>query len=261
MTEAVLKPIRAIPWRRAEVWCIAAWVLTMISLPIARWTWGDSVIPTMTTVSAVFQFGAVAVILWRAWGARRTTLTLIMVAVLTWGAEWVGKTTGFPFGAYDYTPSLQPQLFGVPLLIPLAWLMMLGPSWAVAQAIVGKLDTLPRRAAFITVSALAMTAWDLYLDPQMVGWGFWVWENPSGYFGIPWSNYFGWLLVSALVTWAANPPRVPVAPLLVVYGVVWAFQAIGMAVFWGMVGPALCGFAAMGALLAWAIRGQPWLSR
>ena len=91
MTEAVLKPIRSIPWRHAEVWCIAAWVLTMISLPIARWTWGDSVIPTMTTVSAVFQFGAVGVVLWRAWGARRTVITLVTVAVLTWGAEWIGE--------------------------------------------------------------------------------------------------------------------------------------------------------------------------
>jgi putative membrane protein len=262
MSALVLARVRAIPWRQPVVWCVAAWVLTMIALPIARWTWGDDVIPAMTTVSAVFQFGAVAVVLWRAWGARRTVVTLSVVAFLTWGAEWVGSTTGFPFGPYDYTPRLQPQLFGVPLLIPLAWLMMLGPSWAVAQAILrGRVNGVGGRLAFIALSALAMTAWDLYLDPQMVGWGFWVWENPSGYFGIPWSNYFGWLLVSSLVTLAAHPARVPYAPLLTVYGVVWVFQAIGMAVFWGMAGPALFGFVTMGALLGSALWRLAWRSR
>lgn len=258
----VMERVRAVPWRQPETVFIAGWIGSMIALPIARWTWGDVVIPLMTTLSAALQFSAVLVVLWRAWGARRTLLTMIGVAALTWGAEWLGSTTGFPFGPYHYTENLQPQLFGVPLLIPLAWLMMLGPSWAVAQGIVGgRLSGWWYRLSLAVVSALAMTAWDLYLDPQMVGWGFWVWQYPEGYFGIPWSNYAGWLLVSAVVTLAASPARVPSAPLLVIYGVVWVFQAIGMAVFWGQVGPAAFGFAAMGLMLWLAMRGHRWPSR
>lgn len=233
----------------------------MIALPITRWIWGDGVIPLMTTVSAIFQFGAVAVILWRAWGSRRTLVSVVAIAILTFSAEWLGSTTGFPFGEYDYTSNLQPQMFGVPLLIPLAWLMMLAPSWAVAQAILsGRVDSPSRRVMFIALSALAMTAWDLYLDPQMVGWGFWVWADPHGYFGIPWTNYGGWLLVTMVVTLIIHPPNLPVKPLLVVYGVVWAFQAIGLAVFWGQVGPALFGFLSMGGLLYAAIKGALWRS-
>jgi len=257
-----LSDMLRMPWRRVETLCIAAWIVSMISLPILRWTWGDDIIPGVTTVSAIFQAGAVGVILWRAWGTNRTLATIGLIAVLTFTAEWLGSTTGFPFGAYDYTQTLQPQAFGVPLLIPLAWLMMLAPSWAVAQVILGgDIDSPGRRLAFIGLSALAITAWDLYLDPQMVTWGFWVWGNPSGYFGIPWSNYLGWLMVSALVTAAARPIRLPTTPLLVIYGVVWAFQAVGLAVFWGQVGPALCGFMAMGALLYVALRGMPWRLR
>ena len=45
--------------------------------------------------------------------------------MIGWTAEAIGSKTGFPFGAYHYTDRLQPQLLGVPLLIPLAWLMML----------------------------------------------------------------------------------------------------------------------------------------
>lgn len=249
----ITEKVRALPYTRPYVWMIAAWVLSMISLPIARWTWGDSVIPIMSLIGVIFQFAAVIVILQARWGTRRTLITALIVAVLTWSVEALGSKTGFPFGVYSYTDLLQPQLLDVPLLIPLAWMMMLGPSWAVAYVIVGRdLSTFGRRAAFVALSAAAITAWDLYLDPQMVGWGFWIWAEPSGYFGIPWVNYLGWLGTGALVTLAARPDHLPVTPLIVIYGIVWILQAIGLAVFWNQPGPAFFGFAAMGGLLALA---------
>jgi putative membrane protein len=51
------------------------------------------------------------------------------------------------------------------------------------------------------VAAVALTAWDLFLDPQMVGEGYWVWMADGIYQGIPWTNYLGWF-VSALVVLA-----------------------------------------------------------
>jgi hypothetical protein len=51
-------------------------------------------------------------------------------------------------------------------LVPLAWLMMLPPAWAVARLVAGGPGI-----AFILTAALAFTAWDLFLDPQMVAWG------------------------------------------------------------------------------------------
>ena len=56
---------------------------------------------------------------------RRTALTL--VAVTTVGGllvEAVGVATGVPFGRYEYTGTLGPQLLGVPLVVPLAWSWM-----------------------------------------------------------------------------------------------------------------------------------------
>ena len=143
-----------------------------------------------------------------------------------------------------------------PLLIPLAWFMMMPPAWAIAQQIAGRLTGRARIAAYVGLSAVAITAWDLFLDPQMVEWGFWEWEHTAGgYFGIPWSNYAGWLLTGIVVTLLVRPYRhnLPIVPLLTVYGVVWFLQSIGLAVFWGQPGPALVGALAMGALLLWAI--------
>ena len=118
-----------------------------------------------------------------------------------------------------------------------------------AQLIVGKQDTLPRKLAFISVSALALTAWDLFLDPQMVGWGFWVWDQPGVYFGIPLVNYGGWLMVSALITVIVQPPTLPTMPLAGVYGLVWFLQSVGLGVFWGQAGPAVVGSVAMGGIM------------
>lgn len=44
-----------------------------------------------------------------------------IVGVLTFTVEWVGITTDFPFGAYDYYPTLGFLVAGVPLTIAFAW--------------------------------------------------------------------------------------------------------------------------------------------
>ncbi len=238
-------------WLRPSSLLILAWVLVMISLPILRWTLGDAVIPTGVLVAVLLQAGAVLTLLAQAWGARRTLRLAVVVGVLAWGIEALGSTTGFPFGAYHYTNSLQPQLLGVPIIIPLAWLMMLPPAWAIAWLITGRYGT----PAFILVSALAFTVWDLFLDPQMAAWGFWVWERPGGYFGIPWANYFGWLLASALLTALARPTDLPLRPLLLIYAITWALESIGLIVFWGLPGPGVVGFMVMGGMLLAAILG------
>ena len=47
------------------------------------------------------------------------------------------------------------------------------------------------------MGAVALTAWDLFLDPQMTAERYWRWERPGSYRGIPLSNYAGWLVTSA----------------------------------------------------------------
>jgi putative membrane protein len=154
---------------------------------------------------------------------------------------------------------LQPQLLGVPALIPLAWLMMLPPAWAVAAAVISPRE----RAPFALVAALAFTAWDLYLDPQMVTRGLWAWAEPGGYFGIPWVNFLGWLVTAFIITYVCAPGDLPARPLAVIYTLTWLLQAIGLGVFWGHPGPALAGFFAMGVfvVLFWRRAGRRELAQ
>jgi lycopene beta-cyclase len=232
---------------------IIAWLLTMIAFPIAYWTLGSSIIPTGITLAAIVQGSATFSILANVMGWRKSLGIFGIVAVVTWFAEFIGSTTGFPFGVYHYTDVLQPQLFGVPLLIPIAWFMLMPSAWALAQVITrADQSTLLGRVQFAFISALAFTAWDLFLDPQMVSWNFWQWQDPSGYFGIPFINFFGWVLTSFIVSFIINPIKLPVLPLAIIYACVWFLQSVGLAVFWGQPGPALFGSLAMGGFMLWA---------
>jgi putative membrane protein len=227
---------------------VVVWFVSMTTVPILNWTIGPSSLPFSMSLTVLLQLIAVLSLLGRKWGLRRMLGTALIVGFLGWGVEFIGSRTGFPFGSYDYTNLLQPQLAGVPLLVPLAWLMMLPCAWAVVQEL-----GIRNRVALIIFSALAFTAWDLFLDPQMVAWNFWTWNIPGEYFGIPLVNFGGWLLSSALMTAITSPSRVPARPLLVIYTVTWLLQSMGLALFWGLLGPALVGFIVMGSftMLAW----------
>ena len=130
---------------------------------------------------------------------------------------------------------------------------MMPPAWGVACAISSKFQQRWQSTFFIAASAAAMTAWDLFLDPQMVTWGLWVWISPGGYFGIPWTNFLGWLLVSAVITAIIRPNKLPILGLLLIYTITWILQTIGLGIFWNLPGPAIVGGVFMGilAILGW----------
>jgi lycopene beta-cyclase len=239
--------------RRAWVFT-SAWLISMMALPIMLWTLGDAVFPTGITLAALIQAGVVFFMLMQQWGWRAALRAFVLTALLSWAAEWAGSHTGLLFGSYHYTALLQPQIVGVPLLIPVAWFMLLPPSWVIAQQILGDhLKGLRRQIAFAALSALALTAWDLYLDPQMVARGFWIWAQPGAYFGIPWSNYAGWFITAFLITLLIRPTHLKPLPLGFIYAAVWFFQGIGQAMFWGQPGPAFVGLMVMGAVWACAL--------
>ena len=240
---------------------LAAWLLAVIAIPVLGWMGGRPTETRGILAGVILQASLVAAILMPAWGPVRTLWTVAVVLSLGWLAETIGSHTGFPFGRYAYSDRLQPQIGGVPLLIPVAWLMMLPPAWAIGGAIAGSYSG----PFFVLASATAFTAWDLFLDPQMVAWGMWTWRpGPSargarrnGYFGIPWTNYAGWLGVSALITWVCTPSQVPSTTpwdaLILVYALTGALEAFGQAVFWQLRGPALVGALGMGLCLLCAV--------
>jgi uncharacterized membrane protein len=51
------------------------------------------------------------------------------------------------------------------------------------------IHSIPGLTAQAAIAAMAMTAWDVVMDPGMAAAGNWIWENGGGYFGVPLHNY------------------------------------------------------------------------
>jgi putative membrane protein len=150
----------------------------------------------IVTIATVFS-GAFAMVLHGhlSYGAKYSTRYLPITALFGLGVEVLGVHTGWPFGIYHYDPSLGFQLFGVPLVVPFAWVMMVHPALVAARRIAGNW-------VFLYGGAL-LAAWDLFLDPQMVAAGRWTWEVPGSHVpftpDIPLSNPIGWLLAGLAI--------------------------------------------------------------
>jgi lycopene beta-cyclase len=236
---------------------IILWDLSMIATPILLWTAGNITLNTMVWVCVLMQVLAVVTTLVTGVGWRATLLNLIPILPLAWLAEFIGTRTGLPFGSYMYTSGLQPQIGQVPVLVPFAWLMMFPPAWAVSIWVVDQNRThfplMSMRLARALVAALAFTVWDLFLDPQMVHWGYWHWISPGVYFGIPLTNYLGWFLVAFLVSFFLAPSNLPLQPLILIYALTWFLSFFGQLFFWGLPGPAVGGMIGMGGMLLWGL--------
>lgn len=223
----------------------AATVLAQIAYPLVGGTTRDTL--TVATV-ALFAVTSLTHALLSRGGWAAAALLVVGGGGLV--AEAVGVATGVPFGRYDYAGSLGPALLGVPLVIPLAWIMMAWPAWLVAL----RLARGRGRPARVAVGALALASWDLFLDPQMVDAGHWRWADPvpslPGVPTVPLTNYAGWLLVAAVLMLLLDTllpavtanDTVPYALYLWTY----ASSVLAHAAFFGLPASALWGGLGMG---------------
>ena len=167
--------------------------------------------------------------------------------------ELLGVATGRPFGHYTYGRGLGRQWRGVPLLAAAAWAMMARPAW-----VVGGLVSRGRLGR-ILVSAGALTAWDVFLDPRMVREGYWTWPGGGRYEDVPATNFLGWAVTGAGVfaLWSAiDPHDDPVYDgddALALYAWTWIGETFANAVLWRRPRVAAVGGAAMGAFAVPAI--------
>ena len=161
-------------------------------------------LPSLTVILTVFSLSHG----WYALGGRLTALFFTVSAVVSYALEEGGVATGLVYGGYHYTDYLGAKLGHVPILIPLAWFMMIYPSYVIASLIVERRPAgtglgLRALVAASGTSAVVMTVWDLVIDPILAGplnrQPAWVWESGGAYFGVPVQNYAGWLVTTFIV--------------------------------------------------------------
>jgi isopentenyl-diphosphate delta-isomerase type 1 len=184
-------------------------------------------------------------------GLRDSILLFVFLGVFALAFETTAIATGFPYGDFSYSGLLGFKLFGtVPWTVSFAWTPLILAAYAAAHKLIS--SRWPRIAS---VAAL-LVVFDLVLDPGAVKVGFWEYSEIGWYYGVPWSNYFGWLIsgivaavfLEGLIKWFR--PILPVPVQLIQSGALTIFFWTCISLFSGLFVPALIGFAVF-ALLAW----------
>lgn len=234
----------------------AATVATQIAYPLVEGTTLQRV--TIATVVLFFTTCVTHAVVHR--GPLFTAGLVVVSAGGGLAAEAIGVRTGYPFGSYSYAGTLGPEVLDVPLVVPLAWTMMAYPVLLAARRV-------GRRFAPV-VGGLGLMAWDMFLDPQMVGDGHWTWADPypslSTIEGIPLTNFAGWaavgtammLVLDRLLPRAAADELVPAALL----GWTWLGYVLGNIFWFGETSVAVTAGIALGLLVlpySWLL----WQSR
>jgi uncharacterized membrane protein len=248
-------------WVRPLPWLLAA---TTVGLQIA-YPLVDGAARDRVTVATVVTFAGACVahaVVTRgpAWAFGLLAIT----AGAGFAAEVVGVHNSLPFGRYSYSDSLGPELFDVPVVVPLAWTMMSYPVFLAARRLTRRWVPL--------VGGYGLMAWDICLDPQMVGDGHWRWTDPTpslpGVDGIPLTNFAGWfvvgtllmLVLSAALPRPASRQRVDEAVPAALLTWTWVGYVVGNLYWFGTDSVALVGGIALGLLVVpylWSL----WQSR
>ncbi|KTG09271.1 carotene biosynthesis protein [Haloprofundus marisrubri] len=130
---------------------------------------------------------------------RKALAGVSALALYAYGIEYTGVETGWPYGEFYYGVDLGPTIEGIPLGLPIFFLPLVMNSYLLCLLLLGdRAENSVVRLLSVIVTVLAM---DVVLDPGAVALGFWVYPGVSpdgGFYGVPLSNYAGWV-VSATV--------------------------------------------------------------
>lgn len=211
--------------------------------------WDYETLASVLAIANIVSATLVSLLLMvRSQGTGSTALLLALCLVIAGGLEYLSTITGFPFGHYEYTGALGPLLLDrVPLLIPVAWFMMLYPALQIGHIL---------RLGPLTLGLFCgamLTIWDLALDPAMTtGFAAWLWEYTGGYYDIPPQNFAAWFATAWVIgtlhaawgpRWRTDCSRLPAALFLLQF----LFAGL-LAALYGRPGALLVSILALGAL-------------
>lgn len=150
-------------------------------------------------------------------GWRRTLIFTAVGYLIAFSSEWLSINTGFPYGWYYYidtTSSRELWVAGVPFFDSLSYVFLSYCSYATALFIFSPLKAwrwnflaletrrIRRSFSVLLLGALLQTCLDVVIDPVALQGKRWFLGQIYGYreqglhFGVPLSNYAGWLLTS-----------------------------------------------------------------
>jgi putative membrane protein len=127
---------------------------------------------------------------------RTAATALIALTAYAYTIEYVGTTTGIPYGQFSYGIALGPMLFGkIPLALPIFFVPLVVNSYLLCLLLLD--DHADRAIVRRPVVVTAVLGMDLVLDPAAVALGFWTYGGGL-YYDVPLSNFVGWIVSAAI---------------------------------------------------------------
>lgn len=123
---------------------------------------------------------------------------LACVYPVAFAFEALSVATGFPFGHFTHHGS-GAQLLGVPLTVPILYATAGYAAWSIARLLIGgdRPGPLigPQSFSVPPIAALVLAGYDVVFDPSGATLnGAWSFQAPSGLYGVPLTNFLGWVL-------------------------------------------------------------------
>ena len=204
------------PYLEAAAWAALAIYIALV----IGFAWNPTPLAQALAAIGIISAGAHAALMY---GWKHAAVLFAICVITTFSIENLGVATGVPFGHYHFeVGGALPHVGLIPIVVGPVWFGMGYFSWIVAGTLLDGLDQrLTGKLAVVSlpvVAAFVMTQWDVALEPaQATISKAWIWHDGGAHFGVPLSNYLGWLLTSWLFYQAfaiylrlsRNPPKLP----------------------------------------------------
>jgi uncharacterized membrane protein len=183
---------------------------------VLRLFWGTVVLrPYVFAFLAIYIIAGAKHIGW-----KKTLLYIPVGYALAWTSEYCSINWGFPYGDYYYIPTTAGReiwVLGVPFMDSLSYVFLSYCSFSLAlfitaplafssgELIIEETQRLRRSPQVLLLGAFLFVMLDVIIDPVALLGEKWFlgkiygYRHEGFYFGIPMSNFGGWLLVGALM--------------------------------------------------------------
>ncbi|WP_404403365.1 carotenoid biosynthesis protein [Jeotgalibacillus malaysiensis] len=180
-------------WKVFLVWYGIGVILVAFDLLPPFLEWANAVFLYLSGILAIYYGMKVL------GNLRGLSISIVIMAFTMW-AESLGVEYGIIFGAYHYEQDFGVQVFGVPLTIGFAWVMVIFTSLSLMTRLLIKPKSILKGLRFAFIASLLAVCMDLIIDPVAYqAKQYWVWDDTGPYYEIPTQNFVAWFYVSFII--------------------------------------------------------------
>lgn len=172
----------------------AVLVVNIISAPIIYLTRDLGIFPIILQIVLLCLAFASFYLLYKSTNIKLAIIIFLVIGIYGLLIETISIKTGFPYSRFNYSDMMGYKVADiVPYTIFLIWPTLVISAYSLSEFISKK------GISKIVITTLLLLLLDLVFDPVATELGFWIWEEPGLYYGVPFLNFIGWIF-SALIS-------------------------------------------------------------